>query len=101
MIQHQKGIAKPSTQASRNDTELAERLIEAARLLEDSVEIDSAVRGGVPVIRGTRIGIGRIFAEIADDKPLSEIADSLDLDVDVLKKVIEGISIHLDRPLDE
>lgn len=101
MIQGQKNTTDPATPTSRNEEELAERLSIAVKLLDDSVEIDRDVRGGVPVVRGTRISVARILAEVADDHRLSEVADSLDIDVKVLTKIIEGLSIHLDRPVEE
>lgn len=87
--------------AVREDEELTERLSVAMRLLSKSVEIDPDVRSGLPVVRGTRIAVSRIFAEIADDYRLSEIADNLDIDHDMLKDLIEGVSIRLDRPFTE
>jgi uncharacterized protein (DUF433 family) len=71
--------------AIREDEELAERLAVAMRLLNGAVEIDPEVRSGIPVVRGTRIAVSRILAEIADDYRLSEIADNLDIDNDMLK----------------
>jgi uncharacterized protein (DUF433 family) len=101
VIQSQKNVSEPAIHVSRHEEELAERLSVAIKLLDDSVEIDPDVRGGIPVVRGTRVAVARIFAEIADGQRLSEIAESLDIDVGILGNIIEGLSIHLDRPFEK
>jgi len=53
------------------------------------------------VIKGTRFPVARVFAEISDDVTLSEIAEDFDLDVNVLKKLVEGIAILFERPTTE
>ena len=80
---------------------MAERLATAIQLLNDSIEIDADVLSGVPVVRGTRISVARVLAEVADNPTLSAIADNLEIDVQSLKNIIEGISICLDRPFTE
>ncbi|HEX5445059.1 MAG TPA: DUF433 domain-containing protein [Pirellulales bacterium] len=89
------------TATSSNGEVLAERLLIAVQLLNDSIEIDPDVISGVPVVRGTRISVARVLAEIADNASLSEIADNLEIDFQSLKNIIEGLSIRLDRPLTE
>ncbi len=89
------------TATSSNGEVLAERLLIAVQLLNDSIEIDPDVISGVPVVRGTRISVARVLAEIADNASLSEIADNLQIDFQSLKNIIEGLSIRLDRPLTE
>jgi uncharacterized protein (DUF433 family) len=84
--------------ALRHEEWIAERLRFAAMMLRGSVTIDAEIRGGVPVLRGTRVPVAQILAEIAGDARVSEIADDLDLDMEVVVKVLEGMAIHLDRP---
>jgi uncharacterized protein (DUF433 family) len=67
-------------------------------ILHDSVETDPEIRGGVPVIKGTRIPVSQILAEVAEDEKISAIADDFNLDVNTLMKLFEGMAIHLDRP---
>jgi len=67
-------------------------------MLRDSIDIDLEKRGGVPVVHGTRVPVATILAELAEDATLGEIADALDLDANVLRTMIQGIAIHLDRP---
>jgi uncharacterized protein (DUF433 family) len=77
---------------------LALRLREAVVMLRNSVEIDPQKRGGVPVLKGTRITVARVIAELADDLSVSEIADDLDLDEMQIRCFLAGMAIHLDRP---
>ncbi|MGH7140562.1 MAG: DUF433 domain-containing protein, partial [Pirellulales bacterium] len=88
-------------QSLRHEEEMAGRLSVAMRLLGNSVEIDPDVHSGLPVVRGTRVAVSRIFAEIADDYRLSEIADNFEIDHELLKNLVEGVSIRLDQPFAE
>jgi len=53
------------------------------------------------VIRGTRFPVARVFAEISDGLSLSEIAEDFDLDVNMLRKLVEGLAILFERPIAE
>jgi uncharacterized protein (DUF433 family) len=88
----------PKNRAYQLDEWISERLRIAAMMLRDSVTIDTQVRGGVPVLRGTRVPIAQILAEVADDAKVSEIAENLDIDPDLIVAILEGLAIHLDRP---
>jgi uncharacterized protein (DUF433 family) len=80
---------------------LAERTKYALVSLHDCVEVDPDKVGGVPVLRGTRFTVAQLFAEISEGRSLPDIAEGFRLDLEQLKKVMEGLSIHLDRPLQE
>jgi len=88
----------PRVRSVRREQWMAERLRSAALLLRQCVTIDPEIRGGVPVLKGTRVPIAQIIAELADDARASEIADDLDLDESLIDNLLEGIAIHLDRP---
>jgi uncharacterized protein (DUF433 family) len=81
-----------------HETWIAERVYCAATMLRGSVDIDLEKRGGVPVVHGTRVPVATILAELAEDATLDEIAADFDLDASVLRTIIHGIAIHLDRP---
>lgn len=87
----------PSAPAS-SDEWIATRLRKAAVILRDCVIIDADVRGGIPVLMGTRFSIAQVLAEIADGKGICDIAQEFDLDENLLRRLFEGLSIHLDRP---
>ena len=57
-----------------DDLWVAARVRYASLLLSESVEINRKVRGGVPVIRGTRIPLSRVLMELADDRSPSDLA---------------------------
>lgn len=86
---------------SSNGKALADRMSLAVRLLSNAIEIDPDVLGGVPVVRGTRVSVARVLAEIADNTSLSAIAENLEIDPELLKNIIEGLSIRLDQPFTE
>lgn len=92
------GINVPKNRALRHEEWIVERLRFAAIMLRDSVTIDAEIRGGVPVLKGTRVPVAQVLAEIADNATVSEIADDLDLEQEVIVKLLEGMAIHLDRP---
>lgn len=82
----------------RHETWIAERLRNAATMLRDSIDIDAEKRGSVPVIKGTRVPVATILAELAEDATVSSIADDLEIDSTVLRTILHGMAIHLDRP---
>jgi uncharacterized protein (DUF433 family) len=71
----------------------------AVALLDSSVTIDADVRGGVAVLKNTRIPISRILAELADGQNVDQIADSLEIDPKPIRDFLNGLSIRLDSPL--
>jgi len=82
----------------RYETWIAERLRCAATMLRDTIDIDPEKRGGVPLVKETRVPVATILAELAEDVTVTDIADDLDLDSAILRKILKGIAIHLDRP---
>jgi uncharacterized protein (DUF433 family) len=84
---------------TRKDDWLSQRLDSALTVLSETVEIDPEIRGGVPVVRGTRVPVARILAELAGDSRLSEIADDLGVDLQTLKNLVNGIATKIERPM--
>jgi uncharacterized protein (DUF433 family) len=78
---------------------LAERARWAACVLRNCVEVDPKKRSGVPVLKGTRFTVAQLFAELADGRSIAEIADSFELDVEIIKQLLQGFATHLDRPM--
>ena len=76
------------------------RRIEYAReLLEETVEVDSAISGGKPVLKGTRFPVSRVLAELAEGKSLRSISKEYDLDVEKHKiPVLEQVKIVCHNP---
>ena len=78
---------------------LRRRLEYAARILENSIEISNEMRGGVPVVRGTRMPVSRVFAELADNVRIEDFGEDYEIDVAKLRELLQGLSVYLDRPL--
>ncbi len=74
----------------------AEHLRAAATLLRDSIDIDPEKRGGVPMVKGTRVPVATILAELAEGATIGGVAADLDLDPEILRKMIQGIAGHFD-----
>lgn len=64
--------------------------------IQRNVITDKLIRSGVPVINGTRIPVGMIIADIANDSRLSEIADDMDIDFNQLQKLCKCLSVLID-----
>lgn len=77
---------------------LAEQAKNALLMLQDCVEVNPGKHGGIPVLRGTRFPIAQVFAEMSEALSIEERATDFDLDRDSLKKLLEALAIHLDRP---
>ncbi|MGA2032134.1 MAG: DUF433 domain-containing protein [Thermoguttaceae bacterium] len=74
-------------------------LLRALRQLSHALDVDPDIRSGVPVLRGTRIPVSQILVELADDERLSEVADDLEIDRDLIATSLHGIASLLDSPL--
>jgi uncharacterized protein (DUF433 family) len=83
----------------RDDEWLAEQARQALHLLRQTVEIDPEKHSGVPVLRGTRFTLAQLFVEMSEGRGILEIAESFHLDKDQLRELLEGLSMHFDRPL--
>jgi len=77
---------------------LAERAKHALIMLRACVEVDPGKHGGIPVLRGTRFPVAQVFAEMSEGISIVELAADFDLDVEVLKQLLEALAINLDRP---
>jgi uncharacterized protein (DUF433 family) len=67
-------------------------------MLRSCVDVDPHRRGGVPVLKGTRFTVSEALAEIADTTAIAELTRRFDLDHDVLKDMLNGLSLLLNRP---
>jgi uncharacterized protein (DUF433 family) len=69
-----------------------------ARLIRDSVVVDPDRRGGIPVLMGTGFTVSQTLVELADSSGVVEVADEFDLDADVIRKMLNGLSLLLGKP---
>ena len=80
---------------------LNDRVRYAKHLVQECVHIDPLIRGGVPVVRGSRVPISLVLANIADNMTLLEIADDLNLDESKITSFVKCLAIAFDRPQHE
>jgi uncharacterized protein (DUF433 family) len=67
------------------------------RLIGQSVVSHPKIRGGRPVVAGTRILVSQVLRELADNERISDIADDFDLDVKTLESLLEALSLILNQ----
>jgi uncharacterized protein (DUF433 family) len=90
------GTLKPDDTLEREER-LAKRLQHAIQQLHGCVDVTPAIRGGIPVVKGTRFTVAQVLAELAEGRSIAELADDFDLDVDCLKNLLHSFAICLDR----
>lgn len=66
--------------------------------LHHCVEVNPQVRGGVPVLRGTRFTVSEAMAELADSRGVSEVAENFDLNEELIRELLSGLSLLLNQP---
>lgn len=78
---------------------LLRRLEYAGAELTDCVEQHPQKMNGVPVVKGSRISVARIFAEMAEGMSADEVAEDFSPDPALVKRLVTGLSVCLDRPI--
>jgi len=66
--------------------------------LKECVEIDPKIRGGVPVLKGTRFTVSETLAELAESDAIDDVADNFDLEQSKIKDLLNGLSLLLNCP---
>jgi uncharacterized protein (DUF433 family) len=66
--------------------------------LRHCVEVDPHRRGGVPVLRGTRFTVAEALAELAESSGVHQVAENFDLDDEVLRDLLNSLSLLLNQP---
>ncbi len=56
--------------------------------MHDRIEINPKVHHGQPVIKGTRVPITRVLAEVAAGTPFEEIAQQYDVTIDDIRAAV-------------
>jgi uncharacterized protein (DUF433 family) len=88
-------------QAIRPHELVIERSIVAMRLMKDTIEMDRLRRGGKPVLAGTRFDVSQVFGELADGRSTKEMAEDYSFDEELVKRLLCGLAIYLDRDLSQ
>ena len=58
-------------------------------MMNDRIEINSDIRFGKPVIRGTRVPVTRILSEVAAGTPWDQIQSQYDVTADDIKAAVQ------------
>jgi uncharacterized protein (DUF433 family) len=66
-------------------------------MLQDAIKINPQIRGGIPVLAGSRVTIAQIIGEIADGRSIDDLAESFDLDPTALQTLFQGLAINFDH----
>jgi uncharacterized protein (DUF433 family) len=88
----------PESGPASHEEWLAERARYAVSMLRDCTEVNPQKCGGVPVLKGTRLSLAQVLAEIAEGRSVSELAEDFELEPALIKEFLEGMAIALDRP---
>ena len=103
-VSHQRGVRLAMSAAhgsavlsSRPEQWLAERTEYAARELHECVEFDPGKRGGVPMLKGTRMSVAQLLAELGEGRSTVDVAEDFDLDAALVKRFVCGLAVCLDR----
>lgn len=72
--------------------------LHGVEMLRATVNIDKDIRGGIPVLQGTRFPVSQLIAELADTSAPDEIADNFDLNADQIRAFLDGFALLLDKP---
>lgn len=95
-------VSVPSTREFDEETRaewLKDNVEIAIQRLREVVSTAPDVLGGVPVLRGTRMPLSRVFAELADGFTIGQIAEEFELDSTQLETLLGSLSMLLDQPI--
>ncbi len=87
------------TQTTRHDRWLADALDFGNEHMSKAVVINLKRRGGIPCLKGSRVTIGQILAELAESGGPDEIAARLDLDRVAIENLLYGLATLLEKPV--
>ncbi len=63
-----------------------------------ATEIDPERRGGLPVLRGTGFTVAQLLAELSETSGVEELAEDFNLDPDLIRGLLNGLSLMFQRP---
>lgn len=78
-----------STTQQRQHAEQVWAALEA--FVETCIDIDKEVRGGVPVLKGTRIPVALLLAEVRDSDFLNRFARRFEIDAKLLQTFFDQV----------
>lgn len=72
--------------------------VNGLRILEQSVDVDPDIRGGLPVLKGTGFTVAQTLAEIAEGPAADDLARRFNLVANDIREMLNGLSLVLQRP---
>jgi uncharacterized protein (DUF433 family) len=66
--------------------------------LKSCVDVDPEIRGGVPVLKGSRFTVSETLAELAESSAVEDIAENFDLNKSSIRDLLNGLSLLLNQP---
>lgn len=69
--------------------------------LRKHISVDPEVRGGEPCLRGSRIPVAMLFAELLNDWDIDDVADELGVDKARLKVMYEAVVAAMEKLLSD
>ena len=73
--------------------------VNGLRILEETVDVDPDIRGGLPVLKGTGFTVAQTLAELAEGSGVDELAARFNLAADNIREMLNGLSLILQRPI--
>jgi uncharacterized protein (DUF433 family) len=68
------------------------------KYLSDAVEVDASRRGGLPVLKGSNFTVAQTLAELAESHGgIGEVATDFGLDEEVIRRMLTGFSLMMQR----
>jgi uncharacterized protein (DUF433 family) len=71
--------------------------VNGLRYLQGAVDVDPDRRGGVPLLKGTGFTVAQALAELADGSGVPELAERFNLDPEVIREILNGLSLMFQR----
>ena len=87
----------PAKEYLSRDELIREKVTHALTELRDCVVVSREIRGGIPVLKGTRMPISRILAELADDLSASQVGEDFELNTAEIQRFLGALSMYMDQ----
>lgn len=71
----------------------------AASLMQDCVIVRKHLMSGMPCLAGTRLTLSQIAAQLSAGDSIDDIAEEMEVDRDLLEKLMNGLAIIFSRPM--
>lgn len=91
-------MTDPEDLRDRAERWVTECLTFGYQSLDNAVDVDPDIHGGVPVLHGTRFTVSQALAEIAETRGPADFAEDFGLDVESVRRLLVALSLVFQRP---